>query len=74
MSTSWLPNGCLKDGTYLFGPLKTRPTDMGLVVDLNFGNKTFYVVCCCKMLSDILKQEVQEWAQKKAVQNGLLSQ
>ena len=64
MSTPWLPNGGLKDGTMLFGPLKERPKqDMGPILEVVVGGVTHYVVYCCKALSDAQKQEVQQWAE-----------
>jgi hypothetical protein len=63
MSTPWLPNGALKDGTLLLGPyVNKQPDDDGHVVEVEFKGQTHYVRYCCGELSKEQRAEIYTWA------------
>jgi hypothetical protein len=56
----------LKDGTLLLGPLKKRPeSDLGPFVEVKFNDQTWFVVYCCKALSQEQTIAVRQWAEKQ---------
>ena len=63
---AWLPNGKLKDGTLLFGPLKEKPeNDLGRHIEFQIKGKTWFVVHSGhEPLSDEQTLEVKRWAKK----------
>jgi hypothetical protein len=63
--SAWLPNGKLKDGTLLLGPMNNKPrADLGPYVEGEFNGRPWFVVYCCRELSPTQIEEVREWAEK----------
>jgi hypothetical protein len=64
MSTAWLPNGALPDGTLLFGPLREPPKQLGPVEEVSVNGVTYYVAHSGKVLTEDQKRELQKWVEK----------
>lgn len=63
--SGWLPNGQLKDGTLLFGPLNEKPkADLGPYLEGEFDGRSWFVVYGSDALSPEQTAEVKEWAEK----------
>ena len=63
--SAWLPNGKLKDGTLLLGPLNDKPAaDRGLYVEGQFNGRSWFVVYSGNALTPEQTAEVKEWAEK----------
>jgi hypothetical protein len=64
--SAWLPNGQLKDGTLLFGPLKEKPDpDLGSYVEGEFNGHPWFVVYSGKALLPEQTDEVRQWAENQ---------
>ena len=66
--SAWLPNGKLKDGTLLFGPLNEKPApDLGPYIEGEFNGRTWFVVYAnesSRALSPEQTAEIKQWAEK----------
>jgi len=69
---TWIPNGKLKDGTMLFGPLNEKPAaDFGLCAEGEFNGKPWFVAHSGSLLSAQQAAELKEWAEKVIASRNL---
>jgi len=64
MSTPWIPNGALKDGTMLFGPYSKKQDvdDDGRVVEVEFNGQKHFVRYSGASLTDEQRETIRLWA------------
>jgi hypothetical protein len=63
MSTPWIPNGALKDGTLLLGPFSNKQADdVGRVVEVDFNGQKHFVRYSGASLTDQQREEIRLWA------------
>ena len=67
--SAWLPNGKLKDGTLLFGPLDEKPKpDLGLYIEGEFNGRPLFVVYGGQASGTVSPEqtaEIKQWAEKE---------